>query len=133
MAYLTARLENAARSLAAFDESLDASPDQTRLRDAAILRFILAFEATLTAVRQYLKEVEFEERSSPGACIRASRANGLVGDTEAEALLAMAQDRNRAVHAYDEAMARALFERLPGHAQVLRRWLDAVFLRVHDA
>jgi len=41
----------------------------------------------------------------------------------------LAQDRNRAVHVYSEALAQALFDRLPEHAATLRRWLAAVGAR----
>ncbi len=67
-----------------------------------------------------------EERGSPVACIRASRALGLVSEADAEALLGLAQDRNRALHVYSEALAQALFDRLPDHAATLRRWIAAV-------
>lgn len=130
MADLNDRLQSARRALAAFEALLGGSaPADPVRRDAAILRFIFAFESSVAAVRHYLREVELEERGSPGACIRASRGAGLVRDEEAEALLAAAQDRNRAVHVYDEAMAQALFDRLAGHAAVMRRWMEAVAAR----
>lgn len=36
----------------------------------------------------------------------------------------MVDDRNLAAHTYDEKLADALVARLPGHATVLRAWLD---------
>jgi predicted nucleotidyltransferase len=57
--------------------------------------------------------VERERRASPGAVIRASRAGGLVADKTAEALLALAEDRNRAVQVYYKELAQALARRQP--------------------
>ncbi len=126
MARLTERLDMAERALEAFAEITPPPSDDPVARDAAILRFIFAFEATLAAARQYLREAELEERSSPAACIRASRANGLLDDTDADALMALAADRNRAVDVYSEDLARALAARLDGHAGLLGRWFDAI-------
>lgn len=129
MAALAERIESARRAMAAFEELLDGgTPDAIR-RDAVTLRFVFAFEAVLSAARQFLKDIELEQRSTTGACIRASQAAGLVSEEDAEVLLAVAQDRNRAVHVYSEAMAQALLERLPAHAAVLRGWLEAMAAR----
>lgn len=126
MAALKAKLQTAAKAIAALDELVPVDLDDAIGRDAAIHRFILAFEAIFATARQYLREAELEERSSPGACIRASRSAGLIDDAAAEALIALTKDRNLAVHVYDEAMARALAGRLADHARTLHRWLDGV-------
>ena len=42
------------------------------------------------------------------------------------AALAMVDDRNLTVHTYNEALARAIFARLAGHAEALGGWLDAL-------
>lgn len=126
MAQLSERLQTADQALTAFEELIPLAAHDPIRRDAAILRFIFACEACFAAARQYLRETELEERSSPAACIRASRANGLLSEADAEALIALAGDRNRAVHVYSEELAQALTERLPDHAVLLRRWLDAL-------
>jgi uncharacterized protein YutE (UPF0331/DUF86 family) len=126
MADLTQRLDTAAQALDAFDALLPAGDRSEVERDAAIHRFVIAFEAVFAAVRHHLREAELEERSSPGACIRASRAAGLIDAPVAETLIALTKDRNLAVHTYNEDMARALAARLPDHARLLRRWFDGL-------
>jgi uncharacterized protein YutE (UPF0331/DUF86 family) len=126
MAALNPRLDTAGQALDALDALLPAHDRSEVERDAAIHRFVIAFEAVFAAVRHYLREAELEERSSPGACIRASRTAGLIDERTAEALIALTKDRNLAVHTYNEAMARALATRLPDHTGLLRRWFDGV-------
>ena len=38
----------------------------------------------------------------------------------------MADDRNLTVHTYDEALAEEIFKRLPGHADLMDRWLSGM-------
>ncbi len=130
MADLRERIASARDALARFDELAYCTSPDTIKRDAAILRFIFAFESVFAAVRHYLQEIELASHASPGACIRASRANGLLTDDQAEALLQSAQDRNRAVHVYDEQTATAMQHRLGKHATMLTAWLAQVEARV---
>jgi nucleotidyltransferase substrate binding protein (TIGR01987 family) len=95
-------------------------------RDAAIQRFEYSFEATWKAAQRLLRVVEGMEVGSPKAAIRASRETGLLDVALAEQALTMADDRNLTAHTYNEALARAIFGRLPGHLEVLERWLAAL-------
>lgn len=95
-------------------------------RDAAILRFAYTFEAVWKTAQCYLAEREGTDAGSPKQCIRACRRVGLLADDEAEAALRMADDRNLVVHLYREALARAIFARLPEHAALLRALLGAL-------
>ena len=42
----------------------------------------------------------------------------------------MADDRNLTVHTYNEALANAIFARLPQHAAALEVWLKAMSQRL---
>jgi uncharacterized protein YutE (UPF0331/DUF86 family) len=123
---LKERHASAARALATFGELLAAPITDPVARDAAILRFAYTFEAVWKASQVFLRRVESIDAGSPGACVRSLRRLGHLTDEEAEAALALIQDRNLVVHTYREALALELAKRLPGHLAVLRRWLDAV-------
>ncbi len=128
-ATVSRKLANAAAALSRFEEAvngLDADPIR---RDSAILRFTLALETTWKAARSVLIAGDGMERDfsgQPRAVVRECRVAGLIDDATATAILAILDDRNEVVHTYREAAARALAERLPGHAAVLRLWLDAL-------
>ena len=66
------------------------------------------------------------EVGSPKACVRAARQTGLLTEEGAELALQMVDDRNLTVHTYDEALAEAIFARLPGHVLTLGAWLAAI-------
>lgn len=99
-------------------------------RDAAIQRFQYTFESVWKLAQRYLRIQEGIEAGSPKASIRRSRDVGLLSDTEAEAALAMADDRNQTVHTYNEAVAVAIFGRLSGHLRVLETWHDTIARRL---
>lgn len=44
--------------------------------------------------------------------------------------LRMAQDRNLTVHTCQEALANEIRDRLPGHASLMAKWLDAIEQRL---
>ncbi len=96
------------------------------VRDAAIQRFEYSFEAAWKAAQTYLAEVEGLVVASPRAAIRGSFQVGVLDEKGTGAALAMVDDRNLTVHTYNEALARAIFARLAGHAEALGGWLDAL-------
>ena len=95
-------------------------------RDVGIMRFIYTFEAVWKATRLFLDLVEGRDENAPKSCIRAAFEVGLLTAAEAEAALAMTDDRNFTVHTYNERLAEALFARIPGHIEVLGGWLEAM-------
>ena len=64
------------------------------------------------------------ELASPKAVIRACAQNGLLDEDAAQAAMQMIDDRNLTAHTYNEALAVAIYGRMPSHAGVLRKWLD---------
>jgi hypothetical protein len=84
MAELTARLDAAEQAIDRLAELTADVPSDPVRRDAAILRFVFAFETTFAAARHYLHEIELVSQASPAGCIRACRASGLIGADQAE-------------------------------------------------
>jgi nucleotidyltransferase substrate binding protein (TIGR01987 family) len=95
-------------------------------RDAAIHRIKCSFEATWKAAQRFLAVVEGVEAGSPKSAIRACHEAGLLQSAQAEQALTMADDRNLTAHTYDEGLAGAIFQRLPGHLVTLEAWLRAM-------
>ena len=130
MAHLRQRLKLAARTLAALQELAGLERPSAVERDAALQRFKNTFEAVWKASQRYLLLREGVDLGSPKACIRAARDVELLSDAETERALAMADDRNLTVHTYNEALADAIFARLPQHAEALEVWFKAMSQRL---
>lgn len=126
MERLSERLAEATAALASLDELARRPTRSVVERDAAIMRFTYTFEAVWKAAQRHLYEREGLDIGSPKQAVRASRRTGLLTDEEAEAALAMADDRNLVVHVYREAVARDLDSRLAAHAVTLAAWLAAM-------
>lgn len=115
-----------ARSALTSLEELVALPQPTRVeRDAAIQRFEYTCEATWKALQLGLREEEGIEVASPKGIARACRQVGLLDDAATRLALAMVDDRNQTVHTYNEAVAQAIYSRLPVYAPLLRAWIEA--------
>ena len=127
---LRQRLKLAARALATLQELAGLERPSAIERDAALQRFKNTFEAVWKASQRYLLLREGMDLGSPKACIRAARDVELFSDAETERALAMADDRNLTVHTYNEALANAIFARLPQHAAALEGWFKAMSQRL---
>lgn len=122
------KLGNAEQALGRLQEVL-ARPKDDVVRDSAILRFTLAVETAWKAARAVIADQAGPERltsASPKAVARESQIAGFLDESQAEAVIAMMNDRNLTVHTYDEEKANALFSRLPEHATLIERWLLAL-------
>ena len=96
------------------------------VRDAAIQRFEYSFEAVWKAAQRFLVDMEGIQAGSPKRVIRESRLVELLDETATRRALAMTDDWNLTVHTYNEALADAIFERLPGYAQLMDGWLGSM-------
>jgi len=123
---LTERLENALRAVSNLEQALTIVAPSALERDATIKRFELAFEAVWKAVKEWLWVHEGLDVASPKSVVRASRELGLLGSDEAKQALIMADDRNLAVHTYNEVLAEQIYSRIRGHAELLRGWLTSI-------
>src|SRR5436190_2054585 len=83
------------------------------LRDARIQRFKCSYEICVKALRTYLLEVEKQREASPRGCVRAAVRLVLLAPEDGEAWLLMADVRNRTTHTYIEALAAAVYGRIP--------------------
>lgn len=126
MERLRERIAVARRALGTLEELLARPSPSTVERDAAIQRFEYSFEAAWKAVQRYLEVGEGLAIGSPKGVVRASLQVGLLDEQSARRALDMADDRNETSHAYNEALAVAIYARIPAHALLLRAWLEAV-------
>jgi nucleotidyltransferase substrate binding protein (TIGR01987 family) len=111
------RIQAAEKALATLKEPAYLEAPTPVERDAAIQRFEYTFEAFWKALQTYLREVEGLEGGSPKGVFRLARGAGLLLDEEAR--LAMVDDRNLTVHTYNEALAQAIFRRLPHYTRLM--------------
>ena len=95
-------------------------------RDAAIHRFRAAFEILWRAAQRHLVEIEGLDMASPMGVIRASGRVDLLHGDDRQAAVQMGEDRNLVNHVYDDANAKAIYARVQAHAELMRRWLDAM-------
>ena len=93
-------------------EAVDAQPENAMLRDALIQRFKCSFELAWKMMRAYLS-AQGAETNAPRLSIRYALDHGLLPDDAAvDAWQSIADDRNLAPHAYTEALAGELAERI---------------------
>jgi len=112
------RLKHAEKAVAALCEVLD-EPFSVIVRDASIQRFEFSAEAVWKAVRDWLFAYESIEEYHPRGCYRALFRLGRIDEALCVRLLDLVDDRNRTSHAYVEALAQAVFEKLPDHRDTL--------------
>jgi nucleotidyltransferase substrate binding protein (TIGR01987 family) len=122
---LKEKLGVAGRALSRLREVLALKADDV-VRDSAIQRFEFSFETTWKAAQLYLRVVHGTEAASPKSVIREAFRVALLSEEETARLLAVTDDRNLTSHTYNEALAQALYERLPAHAALLAKWLAAM-------
>lgn len=123
---LEERLQVAGKALATFNKLPLTDADDDVVRDAAIQRFEYTFEATWKAAQLFIREREGLEEGSPKAVLRACLRVGLLTEDQVRLALEMTDDRNLAVHTYNEALARKIFSRLPDYAALLHIWLNGM-------
>lgn len=122
---LEERMSDAARAQGVLAELLgdERVPADPRDRDALLLRFLLAAEATWKAAQLCLRSLHGVDEGSPKGCVRASLQVALLDPGDAEAAMELIDDRNLVVHTYREVLANQIASRVPRHARVLARWL----------
>jgi len=123
---LDERLKVALLGLTTLEELVGKSPVSKIERDAAILRFEYTSEAAWKAGQAFLREHEGLDRGSPKGVIRAFLQVGKFGEADAQLAMDMIDDRNLAVHTYNEALADAMNQRLESYAQLMGKWIGAM-------
>ncbi len=119
---LTLRLESCRRALSTLDEILR-MPADVIVRDASIQRFEYSFESLWKLLRVHLDQHEGIVCNSPKRCFRQALKVGLLSVQDVETCLTMTDDRNLTSHAYIEAVAEAIYGKLPHYLAVMNKLL----------
>lgn len=130
MERLRQRLKLAEKALSTLQELAGLQNPTEIQRDAAIQRFEYSFEAVWKAAQRYLLVIDGIQVGSPKSTIRTSFQAGLLTEKMTEQALQMVDDRNMTSHTYNEALAHAIFSRIPRHSVVLQTWLSAMQDRI---
>jgi hypothetical protein len=118
-------LSDAEAALTTVEEALPNAPRSAVARDGAIFRLVYTFAVLSQACQRLLAEREGIKAGSQTATIRAARRFDWLSDEDAEAAMAVGRDRELAFQ-YRSGIHDEIAGRLPFHAAVLRRWLDAL-------
>lgn len=81
-------------------------------RDASILRFEFTFELAWKCAQKTLREEQIMCQS-PKSCFQEAMTATLIKDDPQ--WIRMLEDRNLAVHSYDEKLAKSIYKRLPNY------------------
>ena len=95
-------------------------------RDAAIQRFEYSTQACWKAAQSVLSVHFGLELGSPKSVIRSCAQNALLAESDARLAMDLVDDRNLTSHTCNEALAQAIWSRLPTHLSVLQRWIAAL-------
>jgi len=119
---LTLRYRDAARALNTLKE-IAKEPFSIIVRDAAIQRFEYTFEAFWKFIREYLKEKEGVIANSPKACFKEVFSLGFTDEDETVELQEMTDKRNDTSHAYKEAVAQSIYEKIKNYTSLMDKIL----------
>jgi nucleotidyltransferase substrate binding protein (TIGR01987 family) len=128
MENLKERLGSCQRALATLDEAIN-MPFSVIVRDASIQRFEYSFESLWKLLKVYLAQHEGILCNSPKSCFREALQVGLLSVEETETCLVMTDDRNLTSHTYIEAVAEAIYRKLPSHLTAMRTLLANIQAR----
>ena len=82
------------------------------VRDGTIQRFEFCTELAWKTMREYLLDQGYTNINSPKEVVKQAFAFGMIEDSQA--WVELLNDRNLTSHVYDEATAKAIFERIEG-------------------
>jgi nucleotidyltransferase substrate binding protein (TIGR01987 family) len=88
------------------------------IRDSAIKRFEFTFDLSWRLIKAYLEDEEGIYCVSPKDCFRQSHRTGLIDYDER--WIEMTNERNFAVHTYDEKFADKLYKELPRYLECFK-------------
>ena len=123
---LNQRIQVAKRALTTLQELTPIASPTGIERDAAIQRFEYSTEACWKAAQSVLSIQFGLELASPKSVIRSCAQNALLTEADARLAMNLVDDRNLTSHTYNEALAQAIWSRLPTHLAVLLRWMNAL-------
>lgn len=132
MEELNERLNSCRRALATLDEIVK-TPFSVIVRDASLQRFEYSFESLWKLLKAYLAQHEGILCNSPKQCFREALQVGLLSVEEVETCLVMTDDRNLTSHTYIEAVAEAIYRKLPSYLTVMSDLLANIQTRIASA
>ena len=132
MERLNQRIQMAHRALATLQELTPIVAPTGVERDAAIQRFEYSTEACWKAAQSVLSIQFGLELASPKSVIRSYAQNALLTEADARLAMELVDDRNLTAHTYNEALAQAIWSRLPTHLAVLQRWMAVLMQTTAD-
>ena len=94
------------------------------VRDSAIKRFEFTFDLSWKLLKAYLDEEKGIYCASPKECFRQAFQSGIVDYNEV--WIEMTDQRNYAVHIYEEKFADELFKKLPKYLECFQE-LQKIF------
>jgi nucleotidyltransferase substrate binding protein (TIGR01987 family) len=131
MGKLSSQLASCQRAISTLDEILK-TPFSVIVRDASIQRFEYSFESLWKLLKVYLAEREGIVCNSPKRCFREALKVELLTVNQAETCLIMTDDRNLTSHTYIEAVAEAIYSKLPSYFEVMNSLLVKIQARLEQ-
>ena len=128
---LDERLASCRRAVSTLDEVLQMEISII-VRDASIQRFEYSFESLWKLLKAYLDQYEGIVCNSPKRCFREALKVGLLSVQEAETCLVMTDDRNLTSHTYIEAVAEAIYGKIPSYLDVMNSLLANIQVRIEQ-
>jgi len=128
---LNERLASCRRAVSTLDEVLQMEISII-VRDASIQRFEYSFESLWKLLKAYLDQYEGIVCNSPKRCFREALKVGLLSVQEAETCLVMTDDRNLTSHTYIEAVAEAIYGKIPSYLDVMNSLLANIQVRIEQ-
>lgn len=128
---LNERLASCRRAVSTLDEVLQMEISII-VRDASIQRFEYSFESLWKLLKAYLDQYEGIVCNSPKRCFREALKVGLLSVQEAETCLVMTDDRNLTSHTYIEAVAEAIYGKIPSYLNVMNSLLANIQVRIEQ-
>ena len=119
------KLIQARQALARFGEVLEL-PYSEIVRDATLQRFEFTFEATSSAIQQWLKVRHGREAGSPKAAARALFAVGDCTEDQSVGFQKLTDFRNKTVHTYNESLANEVYVQRHALHRQLAELLDCL-------
>lgn len=129
MEKLEQKLHSSQRALTTLDEAVS-MPFSVIVRDASIQRFEYSFESLWKLLKAYLEQHEGIVCNSPKRCFREAFQVALLSVEETETCLVMTDDRNLTSHTYIEAVAEAIYRKLPTYLAVMRTLLVNIQMQI---
>jgi nucleotidyltransferase substrate binding protein (TIGR01987 family) len=114
------------KSLKRLRQTLD-QRESTLVRDASILRFEFTIELAWKSVQKVLRDEQIICQS-PKSCLQEAFNLEIIDDDQD--WINMLEDRNLAVHSYDEELAKSIFKRLPRYVPLFDLLLKGLKMRL---